>query len=259
MSDAQPTGIGLLVDLEVVRVRDEQAPDVLEQRFHAPLSSRPRGPDVSAWQGDIHWPAVAAAGHSFAIVKATEGAHYRSPQYERDRDGARAAGLLVGSYHFLRWERGAVPPERQARHYFGAVGQLAPGDITPACDLEWITGHKRSADEIVKVTVDFLGECEALFGRWPMIYTGPSFWQYCLRPAVGDYERALTSWPLWIVDYEPPLDPMLGAADWRWSLWQHTGSGSCPGIKGKVDLNIARDMPTLRALAGLDPTTTEAP
>ncbi len=211
------------------------------------------GIDVSAWQGEINWPAVASAGHAFAIVKATEGRHYRSAQYERDRDGARAARLLVGSYHFFRWERGAATPEQQARHYFDVVGQCRPGDITPACDLEWITGHKRDATDIVKAVVEFMERCEQLFGRWPMIYTGPSFWRYCLRPASGDGELDLTSWPLWIVDYEPPLDPMLGAPGWRWSLHQHTGSGSCPGIKGKVDLNIARDMPTLLALAGLDP------
>ncbi|MCC7542455.1 MAG: hypothetical protein IT379_39925 [Deltaproteobacteria bacterium] len=215
----------------------------------------PTGIDVSAWQGQIHWPAVASAGHRFAIIKATEGVTYRSPQYERDRDGARASGLYVGSYHFLRWERGAASGSAQARHYHDVVGRLSPGDITPACDLEWITGHKRDADEIVKVVVDFLGECESRFGRWPMIYTGPTFWRYCLAPAKDELD--LTSWPLWVVDYEPPLDPMVGAASWRWSIWQHTGSGSCPGISGKVDLNRARDLPTLLALAGLDPSKSE--
>lgn len=222
------------------------------------MSAHPvTGLDVSAYQhppyqrAPIDWSAVAAAGHSFAIIKATEGAHYTNPHFWSDRHQARAHGLITGSYHFLRWERGAASPEAQARHYAKTVGD-ARGQIL-ACDLEWIKGAKRPADEIVKVVVDFQGEVEAQTKRWPMIYTGPTFWRYCLAPARGAAELDLTSWPLWLVDYEPPLDPMVGAPDWRWLIHQHTGSGSCPGVQGHCDLNVARDMRTLREMAGLDP------
>ena len=215
------------------------------------------GIDVSAYQhppyqrAGIDWRAVAGAGHAFAIVKATEGVHYTNPHFWSDRHNARQAGLLVGSYHFLRWQPGAPSGAAQARHYRQVVGDTK-GELTPACDLEWIKGAKRPAREIVAIAREFVAECEQQFGRWPMIYTGPSFWRWCLLPA-GDDALALTSWPLWLVDYHPPIDPMIGAPDWRWSIHQHTGDGSCPGVQGDCDLNVVRDMRTLRELAGLDP------
>src|SRR3954469_22575193 len=62
------------------------------------------GPDVASYQHPygqrILWRKVAAAGHEFAIVKATEGRNYRNPWFGRDYRGARAAGLARGAYHF---------------------------------------------------------------------------------------------------------------------------------------------------------------
>ena len=209
------------------------------------------GIDVSAWQGQIDWPKVAAAGHSFAIIKATEGAGYRSPQFLDDWGGARAAGLIRGAYHFLRWEPGAPSGARQAEHFASYVGRHGPGDLPPALDIEWLREQRRPADEIVAIAREWLERVEVLTGRWPMIYTGPSFWRWCLLPA-GKPALELTSWPLWVVDYVPPLDPMHGALDWHPIIHQHTGSGSCPGINGKVDLNrFSGSLTELRTLACL--------
>lgn len=60
------------------------------------------GIDVSAWQPRIDWAKVVAAGHRFAYLKATEGERYVSPVYREQAAGAKAAGLLVGAYHFAR-------------------------------------------------------------------------------------------------------------------------------------------------------------
>src|SRR3954451_24210605 len=56
------------------------------------------GPDVASYQHPygrrIAWHKVAASGHEFAIVKATEGRYYRNPWFHRDYSSARAAGLV---------------------------------------------------------------------------------------------------------------------------------------------------------------------
>lgn len=209
------------------------------------------GIDVSAYQPRVNWPQVAKAGHRFAFVKATEGAGVVDKLYAQHRREARAAGLLVGSYHFLRWEPGAPSGEAQAEHFASVVGRLQPGELMPVVDVEWIKGQRRPAAEIVSCTRAFLERVETLTGRWPMIYTGPSFWRYCLLPA-GKAALALTSWPLWAVDYVPPLDPMAGAPEWRALFHQWTGHGRCEGIDGEVDLNrFSGSLPELHALAGL--------
>lgn len=218
------------------------------------------GIDVSAYQqppfqrARIDWQAVAAAGHRFAIIKTTEGARYVNEHFTRDRRLAREAGLLVGSYHFGRWEPIAgVSPEAdgraEAEHYARTLGDLQPGDISPALDLEWITGQKRPAPEIAAFARAFLERVEALTGRWPGIYVGPNFYRYQVKDLV------LSSWWLWEVDYSGGREPkpMPGAPEWRWSIWQTTGMGSCPGVEGKCDVNVARDWETLRKLAALPP------
>ena len=60
-----------------------------------------RGVDVSRYQGDIDWPVLAGQGIDFAFIKATEGSTLVDPRFAANLDGATAAGLRVGAYHFL--------------------------------------------------------------------------------------------------------------------------------------------------------------
>jgi lysozyme len=216
------------------------------------------GIDVSAYQhppyqrAPVDWTQVAKAGHRFAIIKATEGTTYTSKAFAVQRAGARAAGLLVGTYHFARWERDH--PEAEAEFYARTIGPLAPGDLPPALDIEWIRGAHKSADELVRWVLRFMERLETLTNRLPLIYTGPSFWRYCLASAKGSSEIEIARYPLWIVDYSGPIDPMRGAEGWRWWIWQHTGHGSCPGVLGDCDLNrFWGGEDELRDLAGLPP------
>ena len=70
-----------------------------------PRGSDPPGIDVSHWQGDIHWPAVADDGVRFAFMKATDGTDYVDPTFASNRARARASGLEVGAYHFAKPDR----------------------------------------------------------------------------------------------------------------------------------------------------------
>src|SRR5215470_15086530 len=50
-----------------------------------------KGLDVSAFQENVDWSAVAAKGASFAYVKATEGVNYTSGQFAQQYNGSAAA------------------------------------------------------------------------------------------------------------------------------------------------------------------------
>ena len=63
------------------------------------------GVDISHWQGAIDWTKVAAAGKKFAYMKASESTDFVDPNYTTNRAQARAAGLLVGAYHFAQPQR----------------------------------------------------------------------------------------------------------------------------------------------------------
>ena len=82
----------------------------------APLA----GIDVSHFQGEVDWGAVAAAGVRFAFIKATEGLDDVDPRFAQNWQGSRAAGLLRGAYHFLHPNLDA---RQQAAHFL--VGRHA--------------------------------------------------------------------------------------------------------------------------------------
>jgi GH25 family lysozyme M1 (1,4-beta-N-acetylmuramidase) len=58
--------------------------------------------DVSNWQGQIDWASLRRQGFEFAWSQATDGGGFHNPYFPQHRDGARAAGIAFGAYHFLR-------------------------------------------------------------------------------------------------------------------------------------------------------------
>lgn len=208
------------------------------------------GCDVSPFQmppyvpHDIDWPRVRAAGIRFAWIKATElraGAAYRYESFHTNFPRALGAGVLPGAYAFLRWERGAPSGDVQARFLFDWMGKVDAGEIPAACDVEWIKGQKNGADNIAKCALDFLEAIAELTKRTPAVYVGAGFWRWCVRPAVAQIVERFLAYPLWQVDYQPPLDPLFGpghpGVQWRPIAHQFTGSGRIDGIGGDVDIN----------------------
>ena len=59
------------------------------------------GIDVSSHQRDIDWSQVSADGVGFAYIKATEGAGFTDSHFRSNWDGARAAGITPGAYHYF--------------------------------------------------------------------------------------------------------------------------------------------------------------
>ncbi|WP_280217536.1 glycoside hydrolase family 25 protein [Nocardia neocaledoniensis] len=194
--------------------------------------AEPSGPDVSSWQHVdgrmIDWHAVRAAGHQFAMVKATEGLHYVNPYFVPDSILMRTAGVARGTYHFARPE---LPPEPQAALYAATVlGQNGPLDLPPVLDLE-TSGGLAPAD-LINWTERYLATVRALTGRTAIIYTYPHFW----KTAMAD-TSLFTHHPLWIADYSGNPEPDVPGNWPTWTFWQTTDRGSVPGIGGATDVN----------------------
>lgn len=99
------------------------------------MSGQPTGCDVSSWQHPenrpIDWEKAREDGCTFAVVKATQGTGYTNPWLARDLDDARAAGLLVGAYHFFAV---GVDAAEQATHF---VSSLIGQTLDLGCWLDW--------------------------------------------------------------------------------------------------------------------------
>jgi GH25 family lysozyme M1 (1,4-beta-N-acetylmuramidase) len=63
-----------------------------------------KGIDISAYQPNVDFEKVKAAGIEVVYIKATEGTSYINPYLKKHAAAAKAAGLKVGFYHFFKWK-----------------------------------------------------------------------------------------------------------------------------------------------------------
>ena len=181
----------------------------------------------------IDWKAVAASGVRGVYLRAFEGKdldeHPGGYSFERHRQAALDAGLLVGAYQYLRARhRGAW----QAEQLLVALGELGPRELPPAVDIETLDG--RPVPEAQACLIDWIATARRALGRDPVVYTYPHFWASELR---GEVVTEAADCPLWIAHYgvSRPIIPR----PWQKAVcWQTTGSGTCPGIEGAVDRNV---------------------
>lgn len=180
------------------------------------------GIDVSNNNGHVDWAAVAASGVKYAIAKATEGLGFVDAFYTANRSGAAAHGIAFGAYHFFT---PGADSAAQAR-FFLQHATPKKGDIVPTLDYEHMPATAAPAEAFVK-------EIHAATGHFPMFYSYLSF--------IGQMRVAasspLASCPLWMADFTSakPAPPN----PWKEiTIWQHSSSGSVPGIGGRVDLDV---------------------
>ncbi len=181
------------------------------------------GPDVSSNQPHpIDWHQVRAAGHTFAVVKATEGSGYSNPYFAQDVRGARAAGLVVWPYHWV----GAGDGASQGNHAVSVIRQV----FGPA-DLVWLDFEQAG------VSHQILDDTRAAIERAGFktgTYTYPDFWS-----RIGDPGCQMCGGrPLWWADYNPAHNRPAPAPWTQVALRQTDGTSvSVPGIGGLSDMS----------------------
>jgi GH25 family lysozyme M1 (1,4-beta-N-acetylmuramidase) len=193
-----------------------------------------RGVDVSVLQGDIDWKAVVAEGLRFAIIKCAEGNKPAADaKFHANRDGAKAAGIVVGAYNFAYPLPHIAPSDAAKQHYDLCEGLGSdPGDLPPALDLEWPEPGdwqkwNCNADQIRGWALGYLDAATSLWGCTPTLYTYPNFWMRIGGPAESEF----ATYALWIASYQHPLewpnDTMkpLSFGPWggKWAIWQSSG------------------------------------
>ncbi|MDP4107999.1 MAG: glycoside hydrolase family 25 protein, partial [Bacillota bacterium] len=191
-------------------------------------SANLQGIDVSHWQGTIDWNQVKNAGVAFAYAKASEGTTYTDPMFSTNLQGARAAGIPFGAYHYASPSAPYSPDQAKAEaQYFVNVMKNAGmgdfGDIMPVLDLEQpaATGTLTS-DEIASWARVFVDTVKSLTNRQVMVYTGDWFVEQ-----YNDFGGQLSDIPVWIAAwtrYGNTQPPAVGG--WtQWTAWQYSDQG----------------------------------
>jgi lysozyme len=188
---------------------------------------------VSHYQGTIEWSAVAAKGYRFVYVKATEGRSHVDPAFARNARGARAAGLVVGAYHFARPDDSPGDAVAEANAFLRAARPRA-GDLVPLLDLE--SAGTLDPRALRDWTRTWLERVRAATGVRPAIYVGSTFW----RVRMGD-STDFASYPLmWAAVHPGGVLPAEGWSTFGWTAWQWSACGTIPGIRSCVDLDVLR-------------------
>jgi lysozyme len=199
-----------------------------DENYPKPHDYPIRGIDVSKYQGPIDWNAVAGSGVKFVWIKATEGGDRADEYFTANWEGAKAAGIPHGAYHFVYWCR----PPAEEMTWFEQNAPVEDGALPPVLDVEATPTSKTckrhleqdSAIADMKVMLD---EMERHYGRRPIIYTSVDFYEAILS------DGAFSDYPIWVrsVKHHPAVK-YPGRA---WRFWQYQSDGATPGIQGRVD------------------------
>jgi GH25 family lysozyme M1 (1,4-beta-N-acetylmuramidase) len=224
------------------------------------------GIDVSHWQGTINWNAVKNDGIEFAYAKATEGVDFIDSRYVQNMNNARAAGVLIGPYHFARpdsAENNPLDAANEANDFVDAIEpyyQIPGKFLRPVLDVERLPGagdipagttQKAFLSEWIR---DFIAVVESRLGFAPLIYTNSSYANNYFEPDLAQNDLWIARWTL--NPLVTPTPSNLGI--WNdWEFWQWTDSWSVAGIAGNVDGNLFEGtiQDLMQFVVGADPTS----
>jgi lysozyme len=201
--------------------------------------------DVGDAQPKIDWAQVYASGIRIAMVKATEGAAFKSPTFDAQKAGALAVGLRVIPYHFMRPGDGNVQAQ-----WFGVTAGLGKDQ---AYALDW---EGRASSTAAPADVEAMGGClENITGRFPLGYWGiPGSSPAVPTPAMQQWDRWIPRYPLYLAPEFDALSPSLQQSHRPQGclFWQYTCTGKVPGIAGSVDRSVVYANTIEEALAWCD-------
>ena len=198
------------------------------------LNQTARGIDVSKYQGNIDWNAVAADGITFAIIRVGyrgygSGALVEDSTFRKNIQGATAAGLRVGVYFYSQ-----AVNEAEAVEEASMVLSLCQGYGLPLgvyYDTEKVAGDTGRADGIsaAQRTANAVAFCETIrnAGYAAGVYSYASWFYNSLNFA------NISKYRIWIAQYRDTLD-----FNYHYDIWQYTSTGKVNGVSGGVDMNI---------------------
>ena len=193
------------------------------------------GIDVSSYQGDIDWEAVAADGITFAMIRVgyrgyLDGTITEDTWARDNLAGALAAGLDVGVYFFSQ----ALTPQEAAREAAFVISFIEGYPITMPVVFDWEHVSDDAARTAGMQDMDTLTACADAFldavetaGYDGMVYFNRSQSRELLELAV------LKDHGFWLVQYDAPM-----TFPWQIAMWQYSDQGTVAGIRGRVDLNL---------------------
>lgn len=191
------------------------------------------GVDVSEYQGTIDWEQVREAGFDFAFIRIgyrgyTSGEIYPDDRARENLAGAKAAGLDVGVYFYAQ----AVSTEEAEAEAQWCLEFLGGEelDLPVVYDWEYVSKTARTGSvDKATLTACVRTFCDAMEQNG---YEGMVYFNSHVSRDLLELEE-LAQYPWWLAMYKTEMD-----YPYKVDLWQYTETGSVPGIKGNVDIDL---------------------
>lgn len=139
------------------------------------------GVDISHHQPTLDLVALRNEGVEFAFIKSTEGASYVDPRFFTNLRRARAAGLIIAAYHYVR-------SSATAAQQVANVRRVVPLDVPVIPDVEANSGTLPRVRDLIYLLR------EAGY-HVPLLYLPRWYWQELGRPSLDGLP------PLWSSRY----------------------------------------------------------
>lgn len=216
------------------------------------------GIDVSHYQGDIDWGAVADAGYRFAMIKVAgrstkkDGNLYEDGYFRYNIEQATAHGIQVGVYFFSQ----ALSVQEAYEEASYILNLIKGYNITYPVAFDWETsGDYRTCDRLNRDELTSICEafCDTVksHGYQPMIYMSKNDWINKVHT-----NRLTSKYNVWLAwyfykyyhvnknyRYEKDFyedDDEVPDLNFGYNIWQYTSTAtSVPGINGACDMNVA--------------------
>lgn len=189
-----------------------------------------KGIDVSAWQGQIDWDAVANYGMDFVLLRITEAGNVIDSCFEKNFSGCQKHNIPVGVYKYS-YAMTIAEIQNEARKVVSVLnGRKLQYPVW--LDLEYNNQRAIGAESIHKMADAFREIVEAAGYKFG-IYCNVDWYMNVICSHLKKYDFWIARYPAnddgWL---QERLRPDFGIG------WQYSSKATIPGIDTKVDRNV---------------------
>lgn len=190
---------------------------ILEKRDLTERASSVTGFDISHYQSSVDFNvAYNTGGFRFVYIKATEGTTYKDPSFSSHYTDATNASFIRGAYHFAS---GTGDGSQEANFFlqngggWSNDGIALPGMLDLESDCKSVAWIKTFSDTYHATT-----------GRYPVLYSSPSWWSSC----TGNSNAFVNTNPLNMACWDS--EPCTPQGGWPYyTIWQNKDSNPYGG------------------------------
>lgn len=218
-----------------------------------------KGPDISAWQGDIDIKALASQV-DFFIFRAYAG---RSKDSKVDRnvklaiESGKPYGLYIYSYAL-----NTAQAKEEAQRMIALANSYSVKPAFLCIDMEDADGYKRKygmpSNQTLKDICTVEGEAFENAGYYAMVYASSSWFNNQLK-GLTRFDKWVAHWPVSGGKQKGMATSPDGENANNCGIWQFTSDGRLNGYNGRLDMNYAYKDFVLNKNGNTNPAPTPTP